>query len=86
MEETVAGRVGRVPAERAPDLDRGGTGLRALGALELAVPLLAADVAVVLLPQGAVDEGELAELLLLVLVLLVVEGAEELAHLLRRLT
>lgn len=85
VQEAVAGRVGGVPAEGAADLDRRGAGLRALGALELAVPLLAADVAVVLLPEGAVDEGELAELLLLVLVLLVVEGPEELAYLLRRL-
>lgn len=37
------------------------------------------------LPESAVDEGELPELLLLVFVLLVIEGPEKLAHLLRRL-
>lgn len=50
VEETVSRGVGGVPAERAADLDRGGTSLRALGTLELAVPLLPADVAVVFLP------------------------------------
>lgn len=50
VQETVAGRVGGVPAEGTADLDRRGAGLGTLGALELAVPLLAADVAVVFLP------------------------------------
>lgn len=51
VEQAVSGRVGGVSAEGAPHLHGRRAGLGALGALELAMPLLSADVAVVFLPN-----------------------------------
>lgn len=50
VQETIAGRVRRIAAQRASDLNRRRSRLGALGTLELPMPLLAAYVAVVLLP------------------------------------
>ena len=50
VEETVSGRVGGVTAERTADVDRS-TVKGTLRTLELAMPLVSADVAVVLLPE-----------------------------------
>lgn len=50
VEQAVSGGVRGVSAKGAPHLDGRRAGLGTLGALELAVPLLSADVAVVFLP------------------------------------
>lgn len=50
VEQTVTGGVGSITTKRAANLDGCGARLGALGALELSMTFIAADVAVVFLP------------------------------------